>query len=96
MKENLNMGGKYSTADFGKFSTAIDTKIEIILDRGFFSYENLSLLKDDSYIIAASSIPKAVKNVFSSLKVSCGSPISRHFPSWDHGRSIPEGADHPW
>ncbi len=24
MKENLNMGGKYSTADFGKFSTAID------------------------------------------------------------------------
>ena len=41
-------------------------KIEIILDRGFFSHENLSLLKDDSYIIAASLVPKAVKNVFSS------------------------------
>ena len=25
MKENLNMGGKYSTADSGKFSTAIDS-----------------------------------------------------------------------
>ncbi len=41
-------------------------KIEIILDRGFFSHENLSLLKDDSFIIAASLVPKAVKNVFSS------------------------------
>ena len=39
-------------------------KIEIILDRGFFSHENLSLLKDDSYIIAASLVPKALKNVF--------------------------------
>ncbi len=38
-------------------------KMEIVLDRGFF-YENLSLLKDDSYIIAASLVPKAVKNVF--------------------------------
>ena len=41
-------------------------RMEIILDRGFFSYENMSLLKDDSYIIAASLVPKAVKNVFSS------------------------------
>ncbi len=41
-------------------------KIEIVLDRGFFSHENLRLLKDDSYIIAASLVPKAVKNVFSS------------------------------
>ncbi len=39
-------------------------KIEIILDRGFFSHENLDLLKDDSYIIAASLVSKAVKNVF--------------------------------
>ena len=39
-------------------------KIEIILDRGFFSHENLDLLKDDSYIIAASMVSKAVKNVF--------------------------------
>jgi len=39
-------------------------KIEIILDRGFFSHENLDLLKDDSYIIAASIVSKAVKNVF--------------------------------
>ena len=45
-------------------------KIEIILDRGFFSHENLSLLKDDSYIIAASLVPKAVKNVFSSASRS--------------------------
>ncbi|MCL4480358.1 MAG: hypothetical protein M1113_02595 [Candidatus Thermoplasmatota archaeon] len=36
-------------------------KIEIILDRGFFSHENLDLLKDDSYIIAASLVSKAVK-----------------------------------
>ena len=41
-------------------------KIEIILDRGFFSHENLSLLEDDSYIMAASLVSKAVKNVFSS------------------------------
>ena len=41
-------------------------KMEIVLDRGFFSYENLSLLKDDSYIMAASLVSKAVKNVFSS------------------------------
>ncbi len=27
MKENLNMGVKYSTADFGKFSTAIDIMV---------------------------------------------------------------------
>ncbi len=39
-------------------------KIEIILDRGFFSHENLDLLKDDSYIIAASMVSKAVKNIF--------------------------------
>ena len=45
-------------------------KIEIILDRGFFSYENLNLLKDDSFIIAASLVPKAVKNVFSSASRS--------------------------
>ncbi len=45
-------------------------KIEIILDRGFFSHENLDLLKDDSYIIAASLVPKAVKNVFSSASRS--------------------------
>jgi transposase len=45
-------------------------KIEIILDRGFFSYENLRLLKDDSYIIAASLVPKAVKNVFASASRS--------------------------
>ena len=41
-------------------------KMEIVLDRGFFSYENLSLLKNDSYIMAASLVSKAVKNVFSS------------------------------
>ncbi|MCL4356968.1 MAG: transposase [Candidatus Thermoplasmatota archaeon] len=41
-------------------------KIEIILDRGFFSYENLSLLKNDSYIIAASLVSRVIKNVFSS------------------------------
>ena len=40
--------------------------MEIILDRGFFSYENLSLLKDDSYIIAASLVSRVIKNVFSS------------------------------
>ncbi len=45
-------------------------KMEIILDRGFFSYDNLSLLKDDSFIIAASLVPKAVKNVFSSASRS--------------------------
>ena len=45
-------------------------KIEITLDRGFFSHENMSLLKDDSYIIAASLVPKAVKNVFSSASRS--------------------------
>jgi len=39
-------------------------KIEIILDRGFFSYENLDLLKDDSYIIAASLVSKTVRNIF--------------------------------
>ena len=41
-------------------------KIEIILDRGFFSHENLSLLKDDSYIMAASPVSRTVKNVFAS------------------------------
>ena len=41
-------------------------KMEIIPDRGFFSYENLSLLKDDSYIIAASLVSRVIKNVFSS------------------------------
>ena len=41
-------------------------KIEIILDRGFFSYENLRSMKDDSYIIAASVVSKAFRNVFSS------------------------------
>ena len=45
-------------------------KIEIILDWGFFSHENLSLLKDDSCIIAASLVSKAVKNVFSSASRS--------------------------
>lgn len=40
--------------------------MEIILDRGFFSHENLGLLQDDSYIIAASLVSKGVKNVFSS------------------------------
>ncbi|MCL4421046.1 MAG: hypothetical protein M1477_05095 [Candidatus Thermoplasmatota archaeon] len=33
MKENLNMGGKYSTADSGKFSTAIDTDKGAELER---------------------------------------------------------------
>ena len=41
-------------------------KMEIILDRGFFSYENLSLLKDDSFIIAASLVSRVIKNVSSS------------------------------
>ena len=41
-------------------------KMEIILDRGFFSHENLSLLKDDSFIIAASLVSTVIKNVFSS------------------------------
>ena len=36
--------------------------IEIILDSGFFSNENLILLKDDSYIIGASLVLKTVKN----------------------------------
>jgi transposase len=45
-------------------------KIEIILDRGFFSHENLDLLKDDSYIIAVSLVPKVVKNVFTSASRS--------------------------
>ncbi len=57
-------------------------KIEIILDRGFFSYENLSLLKDDSYIIAASLVPKAVKNVFTtasrSVDTATGTALRRH------------------
>jgi hypothetical protein len=34
------------------------------LERGFFSHENLDLLKDDSYIIAASLVSKDIKNVF--------------------------------
>ena len=42
------------------------SKIKIILDRGFFSNENLSLLKDDSYIMAASLVSRTVKNVFAS------------------------------
>ena len=41
----------------------------LILDRGFFSYENLSLLKDDSYIIAASLVSRVIKNVFSSASL---------------------------
>ncbi len=41
-------------------------KMEIIIDMGFFSYENLILLKDGSYIIEVSLVPKTVKNVFSS------------------------------
>ena len=45
-------------------------KIEIILDRGFFSQENLKLLRDDSYIIAASLASKAVKNVFATASRS--------------------------
>ena len=40
--------------------------IEIILDTGFSSHENLILLKDDSYIIAALIVLKTVKIVFSS------------------------------
>ena len=40
--------------------------VEIIPDTEFFSHENLRLLKDDSYIIAASLVSKTVKNVFSS------------------------------
>ena len=38
--------------------------IEIILDRGFFSHENLDLLKDESHIIAASLVSRAVRNIF--------------------------------
>ncbi len=45
-------------------------KMEIVLDRGFFSYENLRLLKDDSFIIAASLVSRAIKNVFSSASRS--------------------------
>jgi transposase len=45
-------------------------EIEIVLDRGFFSQDNLVMLKDDSYIIAASLVSKAVKNVFSSASRS--------------------------
>ena len=56
-------------------------KIEIILDRGFFSHENLILLKDDSYIIAASLVPKAVKNVFSSASRSVDRADNVHY--WD-------------
>ncbi len=40
--------------------------MEITLDRGFFSYENLAILQSDSYIIVASLVSKAVKNVFHS------------------------------
>jgi transposase len=40
-------------------------RIEIILDRGFFSRENLDLLKDDSYIIAASLVSRVIRNIFS-------------------------------
>ena len=39
--------------------------IEIILDRGFFSLDNLKLLGDMRYIIAASMVRKEVKSVFS-------------------------------
>ena len=45
-------------------------KIEIVLDREFFSHENLDLLKDDSYIIAASLVSGAVKSVFASASRS--------------------------
>jgi transposase len=45
-------------------------KMEIVLDRGFFSYENIRLLKDDSFIIAASLVSRAIKNVFSSASRS--------------------------
>ncbi len=41
-------------------------KMEIILDMGFFSHENLILLKDDSYIMAASLVSRTIRNVFSS------------------------------
>ena len=41
-------------------------KMEIVLDKGFFSHENLSLLKEDSFIIAASLVSRAIRNVFSS------------------------------
>ena len=48
--EQINMG-----MVMGR-SRNIPLVFEIILDRGFFSYENLSLLGDDSHIIAASFV----------------------------------------
>ena len=45
-------------------------KMEIVLDRGFFSYENIRLLKDDSFIIAASLVSRTIKNVFSAAEMA--------------------------
>lgn len=45
-------------------------KIEIILDMRFFSHENLSLLKDVSFIIEVSLVLKAIKNAFLSASRS--------------------------
>ena len=41
MKENLNMGGKYSTADFGKFSTAIDTNQQCSIHDGILRFPEI-------------------------------------------------------
>ena len=41
-------------------------KMEIVLDMRFFSYENLRLLRDDSFVIVASLVSITIKNVFSS------------------------------
>lgn len=39
-------------------------RMEIILERGFFPYENLDLLRNDLYIIAASLVSKVIRNIF--------------------------------
>lgn len=41
-------------------------KREVLLDRCFFSYEKLRLLKDDSFNNAASLVSRKIKNVLSS------------------------------
>ena len=40
---------------------SLTPKIKVILDRDFFSFESLFLLKDDAHIIAAPLVSKADK-----------------------------------
>ena len=60
-----------------KYLKPMILSISLILDRGFFSLDNMNFMKDMDYIIAASLIRKEIKSVF-----------SKHFRSVDRADNV--------